>query len=246
MADGVDAVDLAAAEADEAAVPDQDDGVGLDVADDLEAEAELVKVVVGWLGLAGHAHFEIGAGGAVGGLDEVAAVDAPDVGGFEVEGWAGHGGGPAHDAEVFAAAEAAEGGRFVVGGDDDVVEVTAHGGDGFGGDGSVEAEDAAEGGDWIGFAGAAVGLDLGLGVGGQAAGHGVLDDRDSDVVEVVGRGPGGLQVEDVDVGELQAVELLDAGEFGVAKLGGAGGVEGAGLVGVFRRSGGSGDGGGER
>ena len=77
--------------------------------------------------------------------------------------------------------------------------------------GAVEAEDAAEGGDWISLAGAAVGLDLRLGVGRQAAGHGVLDDRDGDVVEVVGGGPGGLQVEDVDVGEFEAVELFDAG-----------------------------------
>ena len=50
VADGVHAVDLTAAEADEASVPDQDDGVGLDVADDFEAEAELVEVVLGWLG----------------------------------------------------------------------------------------------------------------------------------------------------------------------------------------------------
>ena len=187
---------------------------------------------VGW-GLADHAHFKVGAGRTVGSLDEEAAVDAPDLGGFEVEGWARGGLRPAHDAEVLAAAEATEGGWFVVGGDDDVVKVAAHGGNGFGRDGSVEAEDAAECGDWISLAGAAVGLDLGLGVDGQAAGHGVLDDRDGDVVEVVGGGPGGLQVEDVDVGELQAVELLDAGEFAVAKLGGASGVEGAGLVGVL-------------
>ena len=103
-----------------------------------------------------------------------------------MEGRAGDGGGPAHDAEVLASAQAAEGGRFVVGGDDDVVEVAAHGGDSFGRDDAVEAEDAAEGGDWIGLAGAAVGLDLGLGVSRQAAGHGVLDYGDGDVVEVVG------------------------------------------------------------
>ena len=128
-----------------------------------------------------------------------------------MEGRAGDGRGPAHDAEILAAAEAAEGGGFVVGGDDDVVEVAAHGGDRVNGYRAVEAEDAAESGDWIGLAGAAVGRDLGLGVGRQAAGHGVLDDRDGDVVEVVGGGPGGLQVEDVDVGEFEAVELFDAG-----------------------------------
>ena len=132
--DGVDAVDLAAAQADEAFVPDQHDGVGFDVADDLEAETKLVEVVRRWLGLADHAHCEIGRRGAVGSLDEVAAVDAPDVGGLEMKGRAGDGRGPAHDAEVLAAAEASKGGGFVVGGDDDVVEVAAHGGDGLGGD----------------------------------------------------------------------------------------------------------------
>ena len=42
-----------------------------------------------------------------------------------------------------------------------------------------------------------------------------------------------MQVKDVDVREFQAVELLHAGEFAVAKFGCAGGVEGAGLMGVL-------------
>ena len=125
--------------------------------------------------------------------------------------------GPAHDAEVLAAAEATEGGGLVAGGDDDVVEVAAHGGDGVDAV-TVRLKPRMPPKAEIGsvFAGAAVGLDLRLGVGRQAAGHGVLDDRDGDVVEVIGGGPGGLQVEDVDVGELEAVELLDAGKLGVA------------------------------
>ena len=76
---------------------------------------------------------------------------------------------------------------------------------------AVGGDDAAEGRDLVARVGALVG-DGDVVVGGDAAGRGVLDDDDGRVVELGGGAPGGVGVEVVEVGHLQAVEELGGEE----------------------------------
>ena len=104
----------------------------------------------------------------VGVLDEEAAGDL-----FE-DAW-GVGGGDLEEAEVLLGGEAGEGFGGEGGGYDGFDEEL---GDFFGGCGvdlAVDADDATEGGDGVGFEGAAVGFED-CGAGGGSAGVGVLDD----------------------------------------------------------------------
>src|SRR5579863_5999570 len=99
---------------------------------------------------------------------------------------------------------------------------------GIGVDGAIHADYSAEGGDGITFEGALVGFGESL-AGGGAAGVGVLDDGADRLIEFLCEIPGGLQVDDVVVGEFLALELTGVGHAGA----GAVGVHGGPLMGVF-------------
>ena len=101
-------------------------------------------------------------------------------------------------------------------------------GGGFGVDGAVDADDSAEGGDGIAGESLLVGLEDGV-AGCGAAGVGVLDDDDGGLVELLREFPAGVEVDEVVVAELFALELRCAGDAEA----GAVGVERGALVGIL-------------
>ena len=176
-AGGVDAAHLAGADADGLAVAvgeaGVDDGVGFDVLADAPGEEQGAHLFGGGLALGDDAELGLGDAEAVGVLHEEAAGDLLEDAWGLGRGRSGRGGGSfwRRSARGFRG----EGGR-----DDGFDEEL---GDLLGGGGvdlAVDADDAAEGGDGVGFEGAAVGFEDG-GAGGGSAGVGVLDDGDGGV-----------------------------------------------------------------
>ena len=133
-----------------------------------------------------------------------------------------------HEAKIFLGGELGFGGFVEGGGGDDFEEELVHFFGGFGVDGTIDADHAAEGRDGIAFEGALVGFGESL-PGRGAAGIGVLDDRDDGLVEFLGEIPRGLQVDDVVVGKFLALELVGIGHADA----GAVGVHGGFLVRIF-------------
>ena len=157
----------------------EDDGVGLDVLAGAPGEGEVAELVVGGRSLGYNLPVCGVFGYVVGGLDQRSSGDGP-----EVE--AGHGaafGRDFEDAGTGAPPECLERVFVVVGSDDDVEEDAAHGAGGVGGHGPVESNDAAISGYGVALEGESVGGGL-IGVDGEAAGVGVLDDGDGGVWEV--------------------------------------------------------------
>ena len=75
-----------------------------------------------------------------------------------------------------------------------------------------------EGGDGIGLERSEVGLEDG-GAGGGSAGVGVLDDDDGGLVELADQLPAGVEIDDVVVAKLFALELLGGGDALAAAVG---------------------------
>ena len=89
---------------------------------------------------------------------------------------------------------------------------------GCGVDGTIHADHAAEGRDRIAFERAFVGLGQGL-AGRGAARVGVLDDGADGLIEFLREIPGGLQIDDVVVGKLLALQLAGVGDAGAGAVG---------------------------
>ena len=131
-------------------------------------------------------------------------------------------------AEIFLGGEFGLGGFVERRGGDDFQKKLVHFLGGFGVDGAIHADHAAEGGDGIAFQSALVGFGESLARGG-AAGIGVLDDGADWLRKFLREIPGGLQIDDVVVGKFLALELAGVGD----ALAGAVGVHGGFLVRVF-------------
>ena len=93
---------------------------------------------------------------------------------------------------------------------------------------AIDADDAAEGRDGIGDQGFAVGLQR-IGADADAAGVGVLDDGDGGLIEFLREFPAGVEVDEVVVAELLALDLESRGNAGA----GAVAIEGGALMGIL-------------
>ena len=132
------------------------------------------------------------------------------------------------EAEILLGGEDGQGLGGEGGRGDGFDEELGDGGRGVGVDFAIDADDAAEGGDGVGGEGFFVGLEDGC-AGGCAAGVGVLDDGDGGFGKFFGEGPAGVEIDEVVVAELFALELARIGDAEA----GAVGVEGGALVRVF-------------
>ena len=104
-------------------------------------------------------------------------------------------------------------------------------GDLFGGCGvdlAIDADNSAEGGDWIRRECFLIGFEDGC-AGSRAAGVGVLDDGDHRLIELAGKLPTGVQVDQIVVAELLALKLLSGGDAETRAVG----VERGALVWIF-------------
>jgi hypothetical protein len=229
-AHALDARHLPGADAEGGAGAGEDDGVRLDVFADAPGEVEIVQLGLGGGALADDApRAVLAARRGVALLHDEAARDALEV---EPGRRTGVGGAGGEQAQVLLGPQ--DGERLVVeGGGDDALEkgLGERPGDGAG-DGAVEGDDAAEGRDLVGGAGAPEGL-FERGALRDAAGVRVLDDDGGGRVELARGGEGGLGVDEVVERELFAAgaEALGGGE--LARAGGPLAVEGGALVRVL-------------
>ena len=217
----IDARHLAGADAEGLAVAGVDDGVGLDVLADFPGKEERGELV--------------GSGPALRDGFDVSGRNASEVGILEQQA-AGNllqhalVGSRANDdeAEILFCGEALARLGSEAGSGDGFDKERGHFFGGIAVDFAIDADDRSEGGDGIGDQGFAVGVED-IGAGGRAAGIGVLDDGDHGLVEFLTEGPAGVEVDEVVVAELLALELLGGGDAGA----GAVDVKRSALVGIF-------------
>ncbi len=228
-----DARGLAGPHAHHRLVFNQHDGVGLDVLGRPPGEAQVRLLFIRRGAPSDDLHLDLAFREGVGVLHQKAPLDAAVVGIaallLPVAGWErGH-----QNAQVFLLLENFQRRRLVLRGDDDFVKDGAHRLGHLFSYLAVGGHDAPEGGHLVAGEGAAVGLGD-IGVAGQPAGVGVLDDGDGRGGEIDSGAPGGVGVQDVVKGKLLAVYLLGPGDAGVLpRVHGQLGVEGGLLVGVL-------------
>ena len=152
------------------------------------------------------ATFQIGDGEAeaVGILEEKAAGNLAEDAGVV--------GGPDDDeAQVLLRFETIEGVVAEAGSGDGFDEEVGHFLGGIAVHFAIQADDGAEGGDRVGDEGLAVGFEQ-VDAGGDAAGVGVLDDGDGGLFEFLDEIPAGVEIDEVVVAELLALELMGRGD----------------------------------
>src|ERR1700722_6153442 len=115
-----------------------------------------------------------------------------------------------HKAMIFLRRELFLGSFVEGGGGDDFEEELVHFFGGFGVDGAIYADNAPEGRDWVTFESAFLGFGERF-AGRGSAGVGVLDDGDNRLVEFLCEIPGGLQIDNVVIGEFLALKLAGIG-----------------------------------
>ena len=221
-------VGLAGAHADQGAILDEGDGVGLDMLHRFPGERQ-----VGQLGRSWRA---FGGGGpglgvfvdGVGGLHQDAAAERANIviHGTRSAGNRVH----RQDTQVALPPEDLEGVVIVAWCDDDFVEHGVHSLGGSGGDVAIETDDTAEGRHRVAFIRQFVSLRDVI-AGREAAGVGVLDHADRRVIVVADRAPGGVGIHQVVERQFPAVQLGGPGQS--ARTAAGGDVQGAALVGVL-------------
>src|SRR6202007_29987 len=132
------------------------------------------------------------------------------------------------EADIFVGSELGLGGLVKRRSCDDFEEELVHFFSGFGVDGTIHPDHAAESRDGVAFESALVGFGERI-AGGGSARIGVLDDGDDWPVKFLGKIPGGLQVDDVVVRKFLALKLPGVGDAGTGAIG----VHGGFLVGIF-------------